>query len=81
MDTITTDTVTWSDESQRIFGLNPGDLPGTAAAYLSRVHAEDRPLLEKNIGGILSGAQDGYAIEHRIVWPDGGVRWLECTAR
>ena len=78
---VDSDAVSWSDEASRLFGVGAGAFTGTAAQYLERVHPDDRPLLQRNIEGVLSGALDGYVLEHRIVRPDGVVRWLSCTAR
>ncbi len=78
---VANDLVVWGDEVSRIFGVGREAFGGNYQSYLSRVHPEDRARVEAEIGGILSGAKDGYEIEHRIVWPDGSVRWLSCTAQ
>jgi two-component system cell cycle sensor histidine kinase/response regulator CckA len=75
------DVVVWGDEVARIFGVDSGEFSANYQAYLSRVHPDDRARIEGEIGGILSGAREGYELEHRIVWPDGSVRWLSCTAQ
>jgi PAS domain S-box-containing protein len=69
---VTADRVTCSDELYRIFAAQPGDLD-TFAGYLERVHPEDRWLTEES-----AAAGDGveYSFDHRIIWPDGQVRWI-----
>ncbi|HEU5036376.1 MAG TPA: response regulator [Nocardioides sp.] len=66
------DRVTCSEELYRIFAAEPGDLD-TFADYLERVHPDDRSLTQ-----LSAEAGDGaeYSFEHRIVWPDGQIRWI-----
>jgi len=40
-----TDAMTWSEETQRIFGLKPGEFGGTHEAFLGNLLPEDRQLL------------------------------------
>jgi PAS domain S-box-containing protein len=71
-----TDEVLWSPELERLFGLETGSFPGTFGAYLERVHPDDR---EHVLGAIGSAVERGahIAMDHRIVLPDGRVRWIE----
>ncbi|NOG72525.1 PAS domain-containing protein [Roseicella sp. DB1501] len=49
--------------------------PGHYAHWLARLHPEDRPLLRQRLRRILE--QPGpFALEYRILLPDGRVRWL-----
>ncbi len=78
---VATDTVEWSDDVDRFFGMARGTFGGTYQAYLDLVHDEDRPRLQRNVEALLTGEQDEYALEHRVWWPDRTVHWLSCTAR
>lgn len=78
---IASDKVEWSADVDHFFGMATGTFAGTYEAYLDLIHEEDRPRIVQNVGALLSGAQDEYALEHRIIWPDGSVHWLSCTAR
>ena len=65
----------WSDEHYRIFGLNPRQpLPGTDG-FAQFVHPDDR----QHVTELLQATQtthEPYLAEHRIVRPDGEVRWV-----
>ncbi len=67
--------VTWSPETERIFGIAPGAFDGTYEMYHRCLHPDEH----ERIDSVNRGAWDrGDEIfhEHRIVWPDGTVRWL-----
>lgn len=70
------DHVEWSEELYRLFGLDPSHGPLTYADFLSRVHPEDRGMVDRTVR---SSAQTlaPYEFDHRVVWPDGTVRWLQ----
>lgn len=78
---VASDKVDWSHDVDEFFGLPRGAFPGTYQAYLDLIHDDDRPRVQQNVEAILRGEQDEYALEHRIIWADGSVRWLSCTAR
>jgi PAS domain S-box-containing protein len=67
------DVVSWSDELYRIFGLpRPGE-PVSYAAYLDRIHPEDRAYVDETVARALA-EQRPFALEHRVVRPDGSER-------
>lgn len=68
---VTTDTVTWSDELYRIFGFEPGESPSTFAAFLERVHPDDRDALIHNVQRSVSTGQ-GWSMDERIARADTG---------
>ncbi|MDQ3946257.1 MAG: diguanylate cyclase, partial [Actinomycetota bacterium] len=76
---VVTDSVTWSEELFRIFGLEPGGLEATYAGYLQRVHPADRERVMRDVGEMLDGVPREF--DHRIIRPDGEVRWLQCWGR
>lgn len=63
----------WSDEIYRLFGLTPQEFPATYPAFLDRVHPEDRSLVEDSVEMSLAN-QKPYNIEHRITLPSGENR-------
>jgi PAS domain S-box-containing protein len=67
--------VTWSDALQRIYGLKPGEFPGTVDGFVSRLHPEDRDRVWANITRAIE-ALESFAFEERIVRADGEVRVL-----
>lgn len=75
---VATDVVTWSDELYRIFGLVPGDLQPALGAILDRAHPDDRDMLGVTVRRAIAD-RVSYALDHRVVRPDGDVRW--CHSR
>lgn len=72
---IANDVLTWSDELYRIFGLAPGMRRLTAEAGLGRVHPNDRDKVRDVLKQAIAD-RSSYALDHRLVRPDGVVRWL-----
>lgn len=67
---IVNDTIDWSDEIYRIFGMVPQESEATFDAFLEMVHSGDRDLVGKSIEKALSG-EARYNITHRVVLRDG----------
>jgi PAS domain S-box-containing protein len=65
--------VKWSDETYRIFGLQPQQRLMTREGLLERVHAEDRSRVAEAITQALRGGPR-YNVEYRLVRPNGDVR-------
>ncbi len=63
----------WSDEIYRIFGLSPQEFGATYDAFLRTVHPEDLELVKEAVKRALR-ANEPYSIDHRIVLPDGTIR-------
>jgi PAS domain S-box-containing protein len=70
---IVENTLYWSDEIYRIFGLEPRQFGATYEAFLESVHPLDREYVTTSVQKALAGEED-YAIDHRIVQPDGTIR-------
>lgn len=71
---IATGALTWSDEIFRIFGLDPATHL-TYERFLESVHPEDRDFVVSSVGTALEGEAQ-YSIDHRIILPDGEVRFV-----
>jgi PAS domain-containing protein len=65
----------WCDEMYRIFNLKPQQFPLRTGTFFNQVHRADREKVVKALGKALVGVQP-YNIEHRILWPDGSVRFV-----
>ncbi|NQV83802.1 MAG: PAS-domain containing protein [Rhodospirillales bacterium] len=63
----------WSDETYRIFGLEPAIIAPTLEAFLACVVEEDRAGVKRAIEGSLAGKQP-YSIDYRIARPDGTIK-------
>lgn len=68
--------VIWSAETYRIFEAEPWGFDVTHAAFLERVHPEDRQAVH---AAFRASATETVAcsIEHRILFPDGRVKHVE----
>ena len=71
-----TNATLWSEGEYRIYGLNPeGPAPTYDVMLVKSFHPDDAALLHQTFtAAIQSGSV--YELEHRIVRPDGGVRWV-----
>ena len=65
----------WSEQTERMFGFSKGDFTGTYEQFLECVHPDDRQHVVDSANTCI--ASDGeYGVQHRIVWPDGTLRWV-----
>jgi PAS domain S-box-containing protein len=74
---IDTNRVIWSDQVAVIFGINLADFQGTLEDYQQRIHPDDVAEMELKIREILEHPGIQYHVEHRVVRPDGSLRWIE----
>ena len=77
---ISADKRTWSEETYRIFGQKPGDLPANYERFIGGVHPDDRALVEEASRLALEEGKP-YRIDHRVVRPDGVERIVEERGR
>ena len=69
------DCVTWSDETYRIFGVDPAAGPITYERYLELIHPDDRADVAAAVGWSIK-TREPFALDHRIVRPDGTLHFL-----
>ncbi len=72
---IATDAITWSDETYRIFGVDPTEGPITYERYLELIHPDDRAGVAAEVSWSLQ-TREPFALDHRIVRPDGTLHFL-----
>ncbi len=71
-----TQTLVWSDEEYRIFGLDPAaPAPSYEKMLAEYIHPDDADELHRIFMEAMQ-SQTVYEQEHRIVRPDGQVRWV-----
>jgi PAS domain S-box-containing protein len=75
---IETGSLHWSDCIEPMFGLTRGQFGETHEAFLECIHPDDRQYVVDSIDACVEGGDD-YAVEYRIVWPNGTVRWVSET--
>jgi len=72
----TTHTSTPDATAATLFGLEAGVMVPRSEIH-ARFHPDDRAEIERLINQCLDPSGDGcFAMEHRLVHPDGSVRWL-----
>jgi len=74
----TTGAVEWSPVLHAQYGLPPGSFAGTFGALIQRVHPDDQAAVRTTISEAVAVGDD-FSVQHRIVRPDGTVRWLNGT--
>lgn len=69
-------TTTWDEKLESLFGLAPGTFGGTFDAWIDLLHPDD---VEHVLAVIDAAVQskDRYTVQHRVIWPDGTVHWLQ----
>jgi PAS domain S-box-containing protein len=73
---VATATTTWDDTFGEIFGL-PGN-SGPGESFFKVIHPEDLPMVIAKFEQVLNASDPRpYSGEHRLVRPDGSVRWVE----
>ena len=74
-------TTVWSEEEFRIYGLDPrGPSPAYEEMLARCIHPDDAALLHETFTKAMQG-RSVYELEHRIVRPDGEVRWVHDRAQ
>jgi PAS domain S-box-containing protein len=84
-----TGTVDWSDTVAPLFGLKKEEFDGTLEAYLKLIHRDDLSLVRAAVRQLRAavrlkskGLRDEFRLlEHRVVWPDGSIHWIEGRGR
>ena len=71
---IITNSLLWSDEIYRIFGLQPQEFGATYDAFLNSVHPDDREAVQEAVNRSVADPNVSYNIDHRVVRPDGSER-------
>jgi PAS domain S-box-containing protein len=71
--------VTWSEETYNIYGLDP-TLPLSEEAIMERVYSGDRERVRAVYENGIRSRQP-WEIEHRLLMPDGSIRYVHCVTR
>jgi PAS domain S-box-containing protein len=69
----------WSEETHKIFGYDQAVKP-TLEFVFRRIHPDDRDLVQQTIDRA-SEARGNLDCEHRLLMPDGSVKYLHVIAR
>jgi len=66
----------WSERIAPLFGYSEPVTETTYADFLKSVHPDDQGYVDDSIRACVDQGAD-YDIEHRVLWPDGSVHWLQ----
>jgi diguanylate cyclase (GGDEF)-like protein/PAS domain S-box-containing protein len=72
---LTTHSLAISEELQQLLALTPGEFKGDYETLFKHIHPEDQALVHQALQQAIHHHQR-YAIDFRVVQPDGSVRWL-----
>ncbi len=67
----------WDDRVLEIYGLARASFDPGADPWRLTCHPEDYPTLERQTRQVLDGGDSDFAVQFRIVRPDGGIRHIE----
>jgi PAS domain S-box-containing protein len=70
----------WDAKVEQLFGLGPGEFDGTYETYVSLLHPEDAPKVLATVETAVA-SKSAYVVDHRVVWTDGSVHWLQGKGR
>ncbi|MDR3634029.1 MAG: PAS domain S-box protein [Isosphaeraceae bacterium] len=67
--------IVWSARQEELFGLEPGTFRGSFESSLAQIHPDD---LGRVLEADESARETGQFTncEHRVIQPDGGIRWV-----
>jgi PAS domain S-box-containing protein len=76
---VSTGEIFWSEETYRIFGLDKNIRP-TMEFVFQRIHPDDRGTVQRAIDRAIEENID-FNIEHRVLMPDGEVKYILALSR
>lgn len=65
----------WTETISPLFGYAPGELDTSYSNFINAVHPDDRQRVQDAVSAAVEHNAP-YDIDHRVVWPDGTVRWV-----
>ncbi|QCU89902.1 PAS domain-containing protein [Thiomicrorhabdus sediminis] len=73
---IVTGELFWTERIAPLFGYPEGDLETSYENFVAALHPEDRQAVIDAVNATIEH-DEPYDFEHRVIWPDGTVRWLQ----
>ena len=75
---LSTRVISWSEKTFHLFGRSLEEGAPSFEEYIEQIHAEDRSLVIDRMTAAGQGVPQNF--DHRIVQPDGTVRYINCRA-
>ncbi len=76
---ISNDRIFWDKVMYRLYGCEPGNFAGNAAAWANALHPLDKRVTEAALQAALRGEAE-FSPEFRIIWPNGNVRYIKAAS-
>ena len=70
----------WSQKTFDIFEMTPENFDGTYAAFLKRVHPDDRKTLDRKINASINAKKPFNAV-YRILFDDGRIKFINAICK
>jgi len=74
---VAANTVTWSDETYRQFGVTRDTFSGRVEDAVERIHPDDRSRVRGIIQTVLDGKSNEYSAQYRLLGPDQTTCWID----
>ena len=71
----------WSDQQERLFGLQPGEFEGDFSGWEKRVLPEDREAMLAAIQAAIDAREEELDVQFRIRRADGAIRFIEGSGK
>ena len=72
--------VHWDETIEALAGLPPGAFGATYEAWRATLHPDEVETILELVNDAIE-RRSCYHFEHRVIWPDGTERWLECRGQ
>ena len=73
---VNTNEIQWSEQVAKLFGYAGNINSFNYQHFLQTIHPDDRQAVEDAVQNSLDHGHN-YEIEHRVVWPDESIHWLQ----
>ncbi len=73
-------TLTWSDEIYRIFGIDPEQFPASYENFLHAIHPDDREMVDRAYRDSVRD-RTAYDIVHRLLLGDSSIKFVHETGQ
>lgn len=74
------DQLDWDGNLDRLFGLEPGQVPPSLAQFVALVEMAEREQVQAAFARCAAGEAD-FDLEFRVRWPDGQTHWLAAKGK
>jgi PAS domain S-box-containing protein len=78
---IRANTIAWSEQTERMHGVERGGFGGSFEEYQKYIHDADRPRVVELIQQTIEERHPSFHVQFRYLRGDGKPRWLETDAR